>query len=95
MTWQTMLFAVIGFAQIGNALGVRASSHSAFSVFSNPMMTLVTLATIALQLVAIYLPWFERFFELVPLALPDLALAASTAILTFSSARLEKRVFES
>ena len=27
MTWQTMLFAVIGFAQIGNAIVVRASSH--------------------------------------------------------------------
>jgi len=90
-----MLFAVIGFAQIGNALGVRASIHSALSVFSNPMMSVVTVATIALQLVAIYLPWFEGFFELVPPALPDLALAASTAILTFSSARLEMHILES
>jgi len=95
MTWQTMLFAVIGFAQIGNGLGVRASSHSAFSVFSNPMMSVVTVATIALHLVAIYMPWFEHFFELVPLPLPDLALAASTAILTFSSARLEKKLIAS
>ncbi len=95
MTWQTMLFAVIGFAQIGNGLGVRASSHSAFSVFSNPMMSVVTVATIALHLVAIYMPWFEQFFELVPLPLPDLALAASTAILTFSSARLEKKLIAS
>jgi Ca2+-transporting ATPase len=93
MTWQTMLFAVIGFAQIGNAIGVRASSHSAFSVFSNPMMSVVTIATIGLQLAAIYLPWFESFFELVPLALPDLALAACTGVLTFGSARLEKSLY--
>lgn len=93
MTWQTMLFAVIGFAQIGNAIGVRASSRWAVSVVSNPMMTIVTVATIGLQLAAIYLPWFESFFELVPLALPDLALAACTGVLTFSSARLEKNLY--
>ena len=40
-TWQTMIFAALGFAQIGQALGLRAWGHSLLSITANPMMVAV------------------------------------------------------
>lgn len=72
LTWQTMIFATIGFAQIFQALALRSSSHSPFTFTTNPLMAVVVVATILLQLAAIYMPFMETFFELVPLSLEDL-----------------------
>jgi len=91
-TWQTMIFAALGFTQIGHALGLRATGRSPFSLTSNPMMTGVTLATLSLQLIVIYLPSLDRFFELTPLALPDLALAMGLGSLTFVGVQIERRL---
>ena len=74
-TWQTMIFAALGFTQIGHALGLRATGHPHFSLTANPSMALLTLATLVLQLAAIYLPFLDRFFGLSPLALKDLGMA--------------------
>jgi Ca2+-transporting ATPase len=43
-TWQTMIFAALGFAQIGHALGLRATGHTSVSITANPLMALLTLA---------------------------------------------------
>jgi Ca2+-transporting ATPase len=89
-TWQTMIFAVLGFTQIGHALGLRASGHSPFSIVANPLMTALTLAALILQLAAIYLPFMDQFFGLTPLALPDLALAFGLGTVTLVGVRLER-----
>jgi Ca2+-transporting ATPase len=91
-TWQTMIFAALGFTQIGHALGLRASGHSSLSASSNPLMALLTLATLALQLAVIYLPFLERFFGLTPLALEDLGLAAGMGGLTWVGVQIENRL---
>src|SRR5690606_15663292 len=52
--WQTMLFATLGFTQIGHALGLRASGHSVFSLTSNIVFTIVIVLTLILQLLVIY-----------------------------------------
>jgi len=91
MTWQTMIFVTLGFTQIGHALGLRASGRSALSPLSNPLMTVVTLATLVLQLAVIYVPFLERFFGLAPLGPADLALAMGLGVLPFVGARLERR----
>lgn len=75
LTWQTMIFATIGFAQIFQALALRSSAHSPFAFATNPLMAVVIAATILLQLAAIYLPFMETFFELVPLSLQDLSVS--------------------
>jgi Ca2+-transporting ATPase len=90
-TWQTMIFVALGFTQIGHALGLRASGRSAFSLTSNPLMTGVTLATLVLQLLVVYLPFLERFFGLAPLGLLELALALGLGCLTFIGVRIERR----
>jgi Ca2+-transporting ATPase len=89
-TWQTMIFAALGFTQIGHALGLRASGHSSFSATANPLMTILTLAALVLQVAAIYLPFFERFFGLTPLALPDLAAAIALGAVTLAGVRMER-----
>jgi Ca2+-transporting ATPase len=89
-TWQTMIFAALGFAQIGHALGLRATGHSSVSITANPLMALLTLATLVLQLAAIYLPFLDRFFGLSPLALTDLGLAFGMGVLTWAGVLAEK-----
>src|SRR5690606_23013809 len=55
-TWQTMIFATIGFTQIGNAFGLRAHVSSPFSFKVNPLFLTLTFITLGLQLLVIYLP---------------------------------------
>jgi P-type Ca2+ transporter type 2C len=91
-TWQTIIFTTLGFTQIGHALGLRATGRSPFSLTSNPLMTVVTLATIGLQLFVIYVPFMKQFFELTPLALPDLAIAIVLGSITFVGVQIENRL---
>jgi Ca2+-transporting ATPase len=87
--WQTMLFATLGFTQIGHAIGLRATGHNVFSLTSNPLFSILTLLTIALQLAAIYLPFLDEFFLLTPLALPDLFISCALGLVLLVAARLE------
>jgi Ca2+-transporting ATPase len=87
-----MIFAALGFTQIGHALGLRASGRSILSLTANPLMVLLTLATLGLQLAAIYLPSLERFFGLTPLALKDLGLAGAMGVLTWAGTQIEKKI---
>ena len=89
-TWQTMIFAALGFTQIGHALGLRASGRPVLSFRSNPAMAALTLATLVLQLGAIYLPFMERFFDLTPLSLTDLGIAFAMGVLTWAAVQIEK-----
>jgi Ca2+-transporting ATPase len=89
-TWQTMIFATLGFTQIGNALALRASGGSALSVTSNPLMTILTVVTIGLQLSVIYLPVMKGFFGLVPLSLQDLGVSFGLGVLVFIIVRCER-----
>jgi Ca2+-transporting ATPase len=89
-TWQTMIFMTLGFTQIGNALGLRATGSSALSPTSNPFMTILTLVTIGLQLAVIYLPFMKRFFGLVPLNLQDLGICFGLGVLVFVVVRIER-----
>ncbi|NLG35378.1 MAG: cation-translocating P-type ATPase, partial [Lentisphaerae bacterium] len=89
--WQTVLFSAIGFAQIGQAWGLRALSARPFRFGPNPALLGLTLLTLALQLGVMYIPPLARAFKLQ--ALPGEALAATAALGLFTSAvvHLERR----
>jgi Ca2+-transporting ATPase len=87
--WQTMLFATLGFTQIGHAIGLRATGHNPFSLTSNPLLTFLTLLTIALQLAAIYLPFLDDFFMLTPLEGKDLLISFALGFILWAAVRLE------
>ncbi|MEN6427548.1 MAG: cation-translocating P-type ATPase [Phycisphaerales bacterium] len=90
MRWQTILFASLGFAQMGQALGLRAWGYSILSITTNPMMAVVFLVTLILQLLPIYVPVLARFFGLTRLSGLELALALAVGGVTFVVVRAEK-----
>ena len=90
--WQTIIFAALGFSQIGHALGLRAAGQAPLSLKSNPSMTILAIVTFLLQLAVIYIPWLDRFFELTPLSALELGLAGASGILTFAGVWIEKRM---
>jgi Ca2+-transporting ATPase len=90
--WQSMIFATLGFTQIGHALGLRAAGHSPFSFRSNPAMMGLTLLTVALQLAVIYIPFLDRFFSLTPLPSGYLAVSFSMGAVTFLGVLIERYI---
>ncbi|WP_276496470.1 cation-translocating P-type ATPase [Pontibacter litorisediminis] len=93
VTWQTMIFATVGFSQIFQALALRSSAHSPLSVRTNPLMAVVIVSAILLQLAVIYIPGLETFFKLTPLAAEDLLIAVLAGSVVFLVIRLGRKVF--
>ena len=93
LTWQTMIFATVGFAQIFQALALRSSAHSPFAISTNPLMVVVVAVTILLQLAAIYMPFLKTFFELVPLSLKDLSISVVAGAVIFLLVIIIERKF--
>jgi len=90
--WQTMIFATLGFTQIGHAFGLRATSHSVFSLTSNKLFTVMAILTLILQLSVIYIPFIDDFFGLVPLKIEDLGLAFLLGTLLLIGVQIEKKI---
>ncbi|MBB6610892.1 cation-translocating P-type ATPase [Pontibacter sp. Tf4] len=87
--WQTMIFATIGFMQMGNAFGLRAYGYSPLSIRSNKLFFIMATLTLILQLAVIYVPGVNNIFDLQPLEIKDLAIAFGTGILMFALVFLE------
>lgn len=91
-TWQTMMFTVLAFLQIGQALASRSSdvTFAALGIRSNLTLLWLAIVVFVLQLVAIYAPFLDEFFQVVPLALPDLLLCIGLGSLAFVAIEAEK-----
>lgn len=64
-TQQTMVFSMLCFVQLGNALSVRSFNRSIFNtgIFSNRLMIVAILMTVTLQLILIYAPPAQALFK--------------------------------
>ncbi|MGV3640751.1 MAG: cation-translocating P-type ATPase [Adhaeribacter sp.] len=93
LTWQTMIFATLGFSQVFQALALRSSGHSPFAIKTNPLMAVVVVSAVLLQLAAIYLPGLESFFKLVPLSSQDLLISIASGSLVYLVVTMEKKIF--
>lgn len=91
-TWQTMIFTVLAFLQIGQALASRSMHKAKISldVRSNPTMWLMILAVFILQLAAIYLPILDQFFDVTPLKPMNLLLCIALTSTVYIPVKLEK-----
>ncbi|MBP6803510.1 MAG: cation-translocating P-type ATPase [Chloroflexi bacterium] len=91
-TWQTMLFTTLAFLQVGQALASRSSRESFFKLGwrTNPTLLWLTVVVIGLQLVVVYLPGLESFFNVDPLSLPELLICVVLGSLAFWAIELEK-----
>lgn len=83
---QTLIFTLVVFSEMFNAFNWRSDRYSIFSlgIFTNKPLVYAVLTTIILQLIVIYVPFFQTAFGTVPLSLSDwevvLPLASTTLI---------------
>jgi len=91
-TWQTMIFTTLAFLQIGQAFASRSSHASLFTLGlrSNLSLLILAIVTFGLQLVVVYLPALERFFQVDPLSGPELAVCLVAGSLAFVAIEVEK-----
>src|SRR5664280_51383 len=83
--WQSMLFVALGATQLGTAIGVRARPGT----WQNPFLLWATATALALQILAVYLPWLQELLGTKALSLPQLATASATVIIGYLTARLQ------
>ncbi|OGX81913.1 cation-translocating P-type ATPase [Hymenobacter coccineus] len=92
--WQTMTFTVLCFTQLGSALAIRSPRESLFTLglLSNkPMLGAVGLSVV-LQLLIIYLPFFNKLFTTSPLSWRELGLTVAISSVVFWAVELQKLV---
>jgi Ca2+-transporting ATPase len=91
-SWQTMIFTTLAFLQIGQALASRATEESLFTLGlrSNPTLLLLALIVFGLQMVAVYVPFFDDFFGVTPLSALELAISVGVGSLAFVAIEIEK-----
>ena len=91
--WQTFVFTVLAFAQVGQALAARSTHTSLFrlGLRSNPVLLALVGVVAGLQLLVIYVPALQDFFSTAALNLVDLLLAAGAGVLVFAVIELTKK----
>lgn len=92
--WQTMVFTILCFSQLGNALAIRSEKTSRFQqgLMSNKAMTGAILASILMQLAVIYVPFLHSIFRTRPLNVRELLLCVGVSSLIFFAVETEKWV---
>jgi magnesium-transporting ATPase (P-type) len=61
-------------------------------LLSNPLLAGMALIVVALQLAVLYIPFLSAFFNVVPLSLCDLSIAAGAGVVVFGVMEMAKRV---
>ncbi len=90
--WQTMVFTTLTFSQLVHALVIRSERESLFTIgfFSNPILLLTIVFTVALQLMVIYAPVFQPIFKTQALTLLELGICSSLSLVVFFAVEIEK-----
>ncbi len=90
--WQTMTFTVLCFSQLGHVMVIRSGRDSIFKIgfFSNKPMVGALLITVSLQLMIIYMPFFNEIFKTQPLTLYELLLTLVVSSTVFWAVEIEK-----
>jgi Ca2+-transporting ATPase len=90
--WQTMTFSTLAFAQLAQALAARSRRESLFKIGlrSNLPGMLLAIVVFGLQLLVIYIPYLQNFFNTQPLSLRDLTLSLAAGSLVFLAIETEK-----
>jgi Ca2+-transporting ATPase len=90
--WNTMIFMFLTIAQMGHAMGLRSHRESAFTMnpFGNRLLIGAVIVTIVLQLIAIYLPFFNNLFNTAPLTIEQLVVCFALSTVVFWVVELEK-----
>ena len=92
--WQTMVFTVLCFLQLGHVMAIRSERESLFTqgIFTNLPLFAAVSATIVLQLFTIYIPSLNPIFKTQPLTAPELALVLALSSIVFFGVEIEKLI---
>ncbi|MEZ4589544.1 MAG: cation-translocating P-type ATPase [Chloroflexota bacterium] len=90
--WQTMIFTALAFMQMGQALASRSTTASLASLGlrTNPVLLGLVGVTAVLQLIVIYTPALDQFFQVTPLSGLELLLCAGLGVGMLLLIELEK-----
>ncbi len=80
--WQTMIFTTLAFMQMGQALASRSTRQSILSLglWSNPVLLGLIIVAAILQLIVLYVPFLDQFFQITPLRIVDLLLCIGLGV---------------
>jgi Ca2+-transporting ATPase len=92
--WQTMVFSVLCFLQLGHVLAIRSERQSLFTqgLFTNTFLAGSVIMMVILQMLTIYVPALNPVFKTQPLSAPELALVFVLSSLLFLSVEIEKLI---
>lgn len=90
--WQTMVFTTLTLSQMGNALAIRSNIDSIFTIgwLSNKAAIGSVLLTFVLQMLVIYVGFFQGFFKTEALSRRDLLVALGLSTIVFVAVEIEK-----
>jgi Ca2+-transporting ATPase len=92
--WQTMVFTVLSLSQLGHVMGIRSERMYLFQqgILSNKPLLASVLLTFGLQMMVVYLPFFNAAFKTQPLSLQELGICIAMSLVVFHAVELEKWV---
>jgi Ca2+-transporting ATPase len=92
--WQTMVFTVLCFLQLGHVMAIRSERQSLFTqgVLSNKTLLMTVVATFALQLSTVYVPKLNSVFKTAPLSATELLLVLALSSIVFFAVEMEKLI---
>jgi Ca2+-transporting ATPase len=90
--WQTMVFTVLTFSQLGLAMAARSERESLFrlGLSTNWPVLGAVLLTIALQAAIVYVPWLNRVFDTTPLTVAEVVICLLASSVVFFASEFEK-----
>lgn len=90
--WQTMVFTVLCYSQLFNALAVRSMRQSIFhqGLFSNRALLAAVVVSLAVQLGIIYVPALQQIFYTQALGALELVFCLLMSLIVFCAVEIEK-----
>ena len=90
--WQTMVFTVLTFSQIGHVLAIRSETEFLYKqgIFTNLPLIGSVILTFGIQLLVIYLPAANHIFKTQPLTLTELGICVALCAVVFHAVEFEK-----
>ena len=91
-SWQTMVFTVLCFSQIGHAFAIRSESEYLYrtGLFTNKSLLGAALLTALLQISIIYIPFFNPIFKTTPLSIQEFIVTILLSAIVFHAVEFEK-----
>ncbi len=92
--WQTMVFTVLCFLQLGHVMAIRSERESLFTqgVFTNKPLLASVIATVCFQLMTVYVPVLTPVFKTQPLSFRELAVVLGLSLIVFIAVEIEKLI---